>query len=239
MTDRATTLAATAFPEAPETPPAGLVICLHGWGANQYDLMALASALDLSDCQFFFPDAPFPHPQMPSGRQWYDLMAIATGEMGWESLVDATPAGLEDSRDRLRAWLLDLADGAGVPPAKTVLTGFSQGGAMALDVGRSLPLAGIVTYSGYLHQRLGPGDWADGPPLLVMHGRQDPVVPLPAARATRDALKLAGANLRYREFEPLGHAIAPEELQAARAFIRAAIAGEPLPGDREGTDGGS
>ena len=56
-----------------ETVPQSLLIMLHGWGANAEDLAPLASMLSLKDCQLIFPDAPFPHPEVPGGRAWYIL----------------------------------------------------------------------------------------------------------------------------------------------------------------------
>ena len=92
---------------------------------------------------------------------------------------------LSEFRSGLDRWLDDVAAG-GVAPARTVLVGFSQGTMMALHVGlrRREPLAGIVGFSGRLlePQRL-PAEVGTAPPVLLVHGERDRLVPVAAARA--------------------------------------------------------
>ncbi|MFN4850213.1 alpha/beta hydrolase, partial [Microcystis sp.] len=163
---------------------------LHGWGADAMDLAPLASMLDLADCQFLFPNAPFDHPQVPGGRAWY---ALETSDY----------QGLAASRQQLQDWIISLEATTGIPLERTFLTGFSQGGAMTLDVGLSLPLAGLGSLSGYLHGEPHP----QGPQnVLIVHGKQDPVVPIAAARQARDLLLGLGVNVEYHELN-MGHEI--------------------------------
>ena len=118
--------------------PSHLMVCLHGWGANMQDLVPLASVLNLPNYQFLFPDAPFPHPHVPEGKMWYDLE-------NWNSQQ------LTEARQLLIDWLKSLENSTKVPLSQTILMGFSQGGAMTLDVGLTLPLARLVSLSGFLH----------------------------------------------------------------------------------------
>ncbi|MGC9503405.1 alpha/beta hydrolase [Baaleninema sp.] len=189
-------------PERDRTPTATLVL-LHGWGANARDLASLHPLLNLPDYLCLCPDAPLPHPYVPGGKMWYDL---ETEEYD----------GLADSRDRLCQWLDGLEAKTGISLEKTVLAGFSQGGAMTLDVGAHYPLAGLVAMSGYLHGSIEAR--AKFPPVLVMHGRQDPIVPLSAARQARDRLTEIGATVAYEEFD-MAHQICPQEVLKLRQFV--------------------
>ncbi|PMB53293.1 serine esterase [Fischerella thermalis CCMEE 5201] len=189
--------------------PKGLIVALHGWGANAEDLASLAPFLNLPDYQFLFPNAPFPHPYSPIGRAWYDLSA--------ENMYE----GLTESRQLLIDWLLSLESSTGVPLSRTVLSGFSQGGAMTLDVGLKLPFAGLVVMSGYLH----PGAVPDAtstttasPPVLIMHGRYDQVVPLRAALKAKETLELLKIAVQYYEFD-MGHEIQLPMLELIRNFV--------------------
>ncbi|PMB49939.1 serine esterase [Fischerella thermalis CCMEE 5205] len=189
--------------------PKGLIVALHGWGANAEDLASLAPFLNLPDYQFLFPNAPFAHPYSPMGRAWYDLSA--------ENMYK----GLAESRQLLTDWLLSLESSTGVPLSRTVLSGFSQGGAMTLDVGLKLPLAGLIVMSGYLH----PGAVPDAtstttasPPVLIMHGRYDQVVPLRAALQAKETLELLEIAVQYYEFD-MGHEIQLPMLELIRNFV--------------------
>jgi phospholipase/carboxylesterase len=181
-----------------------LLIMLHGWGANAEDLAPLASTLNLSNYQYLFPNAPFPHPQVPWGRAWY-------------ALDSNNYQGLNESRQLLRDWLQSLPKKTGIELENTVLAGFSQGGAMTLDVGLQLPLAGLCSLSGYLHSHPAP-NLAEYPLLAIIHGKQDPIVPLKAAQMARDELMAAGVKLQYNELG-MGHEINAETIVILRDFI--------------------
>lgn len=184
--------------------PTHLMIFLHGWGADAKDLVPLASMLDLQNYQFLFPNAPFPHPQVPGGRAWY-------------ALENSSYQGLNESKEMLISWLLSLEAQTGVSLDKTVLSGFSQGGAMTLDVGLSLPLAGLCSLSGYLHAT--PEVAATPiPPVFIAHGRQDQVVPIAAAQQARDVLTALGVTVDHHEFN-MGHEISLPVLAQLRQFL--------------------
>ncbi|MEA5509241.1 alpha/beta hydrolase [Crocosphaera sp. UHCC 0190] len=185
--------------------PQHLLIMLHGWGANAKDLAPLASMLPLPTYQFLFPNAPFPHPQVPGGLAWY---ALETGDY----------EGISESRQLLTNWLLSLEEKTGIPLSRTILSGFSQGGAMSLDVGINLPLGGICSLSGYLQfqpQHLN----TPTPPILIIHGKQDMVVPLTMAHQAKEALTTINAKVEYHEFN-MGHEIIPDVLTIFQNFIQ-------------------
>jgi len=182
-------------------PPKYLFIALHGWGSNAQDLSTFAPILNWKNTQMMFPNAPFPHPQVPGGKMWYDLQ---------------NKEGLNQSRQKLKDWLISLEKSTGVPPQRTFLTGFSQGGAMTLDVGFSFPFAGLCSLSGYLHSD--PQGRSSAPPTLIIHGTEDPVVPLSAAQKARDTLQQQGVNIQYQEF-PMQHEISPAAMETLKTFI--------------------
>ena len=196
-------LAVIAYPPTAPSKPTGLIVALHGWGASAENLAGLAPELALPSYQFLFVNAPFPHPQMPDGWMWYDL---------------STQEGLTESKQLLQDWLLTLPEQTGIPLAQTVLAGFSQGGAMTLEVGLSLPLAGLVVLSGYLHPDT-PIPATGLPPVLIAHGRQDPVVPLQVAQATHETLTQAGVQVNYHEFD-MGHDVSARVIATVRQYVQ-------------------
>ncbi|MBW4621040.1 MAG: alpha/beta hydrolase [Cyanosarcina radialis HA8281-LM2] len=130
------------IPPSAGRSPGGLVAILHGWGANGEDLASLVPFLNLPDYQFVVPDAPFPHPYSSIGRMWYAF--------------DQQPSQNSDiqlatSQQIVKDWLQSLSTETNIPLERTILMGFSQGGAMTLDVGLNLPLAGLIVLSGYMH----------------------------------------------------------------------------------------
>jgi len=187
-----------------EQPPAqyGLVV-LHGWGANAKDLTTIAPALGFQTTQMMFPDAPFDHPQVSGGKMWYDLQ-------------QPDEAGLNHSREALQQWFNALETTTGIPLEQTFLLGFSQGGAMTLDVGFQFPFRGLCCLSGYLHSE--PAVTSPAPPTLITHGTQDPVVPITAAQQARDTLQQKGVTVSYHEFA-MQHEVTPEVIATVKEFI--------------------
>lgn len=194
-----------------EKTPSALIVTLHGWGANAEDVESLSSYFNLPDCEFLFPNAPYPYPYSPVGRAWYDLQE--------ETMYE----GLEASRQLLIDWLQSLESMTGVPLSRTFLSGFSQGGAMTLDVGLTLPLAGLVVMSGYPHPQLANLQKGNFPPTLIMHGTQDQVVPLSAATKAKAVAEALGVVVEYHEFV-MGHEINLEMLEVLRKFVIKTIA---------------
>ncbi|RCJ15322.1 serine esterase [Nostoc sp. ATCC 43529] len=184
---------------------------MHGWGANAEDVASLLPFINLSDYQFVLPNAPFPYPYSPIGRAWYDLR------------VENMYEGLAESRQLLIDFLQSLESSTGIPLSRTILSGFSQGGAMTLDVGSKLPLAGLVVMSGYLHPDAIAAAKGEIPPTLITHGRKDEVVPLQAAWKARETVESLGVAVEYHEFDT-GHEIDPQTLNVLRNFVVKTIA---------------
>lgn len=212
-------LQAITVPPMNGQPAKGLVVLLHGWGANQEDLLGLAEFMDLSEYQLVFPDAPFAHPFNSVGRMWYafpeDYSFLGTPEFG-------DRPDLANSRQLLSQFLEEQTQQLDIPFSRTILGGFSQGGAMTMDIGMRFPLAGLMVLSGYLHAPLQP-QAKDIPPVLMVHGRQDAVVPLAAAHQARDSLQQFGAPVQYQEYN-MGHEIQPVVLQELQNFVKKSLA---------------
>ena len=186
-----------------------LLVILHGWGANYQDFVPVTQVLDLPGFGYIFPNAPFNHPQVPGGRAWY---ALETQEY----------TGLAESRELLGNWLMSLEGATGVPLNRTIMAGFSQGGAMTLDLGLTLPLAAICSFSGYLHYHPQLQSDTKFPPALIVHGRQDMVVPLQAAQQARDELSAIGVSVKYQEFD-MGHEVPTPAINLLQKFVSASI----------------
>lgn len=194
-----------------------LLILLHGWGANAQDVAGIAPYMQLTSYQMVFPDAPHPHTVSggmgsPGGRMWYALPDIFDFDQPFTHQAD-----LQQSRQLLVDWLTALPEKTGIPLEKTILGGFSQGGAMALDVGMELPVAGMMILSGYSH---GPiTSPVSSRPILMVHGIQDPVVPINQAHQTKAALEQLSVTVDYHEFT-MGHEISLQVLDAATRFCK-------------------
>ncbi|WP_298431590.1 prolyl oligopeptidase family serine peptidase [uncultured Jannaschia sp.] len=203
-------------PEAPDR----LVIFLHGYGANAADLIGLADPLGphLPGTAFLAPDAPEELPGMPGGFQWFPIPWLDG------SSEEAAQAGMARAIEDLNAWLDEVIAAEGVPISNVALFGFSQGTMMALHVGprRDPGLAGIVGFSGRL---LSPETLADEvatrPPVLLVHGDADEVVPVQSLPQAAEALEGAGFDRVYAHImKGTGHGIAPDGLSVALAFLR-------------------
>jgi len=203
------------LPPQTNQPPQGLIILLHGWGANSNDLPPIAEMMNLADYQLVFPEAPFPHPYNPVGKMWYDFPE-SYSFLGAPEFADRPD--LSASRQQLIELITTQAEKAAVPLSRTILGGFSQGGAMTLDVGTQLPLAGLMVLSGYLHAPI-TAPVGEIPPTLVIHGKQDTVVPLNSAHQVRDRLEALNASVDYEEFN-MGHEIQPVVLGRIQTFIK-------------------
>lgn len=197
-----------------------VVVFLHGYGANGADLLGLADPLGehLPDTLFVAPDAPEASAGVPFGFQWFPIPWI-DGSSEEESM-----RGMMQAVDDLNAFLDALMVDEDVLPEQVVLFGFSQGTMMALHVAprREDEVAGIVAFSGRL---LSPETLADEvvsrPPVLLVHGDQDDVVPPQSLPQAAEALQEAGWKDVYAHImKGTGHGIAPDGLSVALAFMR-------------------
>lgn len=194
-----------------------LLILLHGWGANAQDVAGIAPYMKLAHYQMLFPDAPHTHQVAngmgaPGGRMWYALPEIFDFDQPFNHQAD-----LQHSRQLLLDWLTSLPLKTGIPLENTILGGFSQGGAMALDVGMELPLAGMMILSGYSH---GPLSAPVSPrPILIVHGYQDPVVPINQAEHNKAELGKLSVDVDYYAVN-MGHEINLDVLEMAKSFCK-------------------
>jgi phospholipase/carboxylesterase len=197
------------IPNTGSTQPVGNIVLLHGWGANNQDLVELVPYFRLPEHQFLLPNAPFDHQFTDTGKMWYSFT-------GAGQLTATGRQELASSKQILKSWIADLPNQTNIPLENTWIAGFSQGGAMTLEVGLEMPLAGLLILSGYLHPEITAPP--NCPPVAIMHGRQDDVVPIEEAWRTRAKLVTWGARVEYQEID-MGHTIVMEELQAVRQFI--------------------
>jgi phospholipase/carboxylesterase len=190
------------------------VVLLHGYGANGDDLIALGDGWrgSLPDAAFVAPNAPHAIPGLHGGLQWFPLTLRDPSEY-WRGVTAAQPA-LDRFLDAELARYRLTAD-------RLVLVGFSQGTMMALHVGlrRATAPAGIVAYSGLL---AGPDHLAETtvrPPVLLVHGEADELIPAEALHMAREALAAAGVPVEWHVRPGLGHGIDPEAQGMAGHFI--------------------
>ncbi|MFV0473114.1 MAG: alpha/beta hydrolase [Pikeienuella sp.] len=200
-----------------------LVIMLHGYGADGKDLFGLAEALapHLPDTAFRSPDAPEPCAVNPMGRQWFPIP--------W---IDGSPEaamreGVRRAEAALHAYLDEAMAEEGVDAGSTVLVGFSQGTMMSLLVGlrRASAFAGVVGFSGRLVEDEEMGPITAKPPVLLIHGDQDEVIPVDAIHEARAGLAAAGIPVSWHISQGVGHGIAPDGLRLALDFIREHVGG--------------
>jgi len=193
-----------------------LVVLCHGVGADGHDLIDLAPTWSraLPDALFTAPDAPQRYDQGPTGRQWF-------------SLRDRTPAALDAGARQAALPLLAHIDAeleqAGLPPGAVAMMGFSQGAMMVLHAGlrRHPPPRGIMAYSGALLDAPGlAAECAGHPPVLLVHGQEDDVVPFARAGAAESALARLGIPVQTLWCPKLGHGIDDAGLSAGALFLQ-------------------
>ena len=197
-----------------------LVVFLHGYGADGNDLIDIgrAWAVPLPDAAFVSPHAPRPCGQAPSGREWFPLTMRDPGER-WRGVTMAAP-GLETFLDA------ELTR-AGLPPSALALVGFSQGTMMALHVGlrRAVAPAAIVGYSGLLAlpDSADPATFAaeikSRPPVLLVHGDQDPLIPIDALFHAAQGLAALEVPVEWHISAGVGHGIDQEGLRHGGEFL--------------------
>ncbi len=190
--------------------PFPTILALHGWGANAHDLLGLAPLLHRGEALVLCPQGPVAFQVGPgmTGHGWFPLAA------GRPPDPDEFARGVEAVRRFLDAALRIYP----IDPKRLVLLGFSQGGVMAYHLALHQPerFAGLMALSSWLPQDLADGvpksEGLSRLPTLVIHGSDDPMIPVGRAHESRDRLLALGVPVVFREYG-MGHEIRPEALR--------------------------
>ena len=181
------------------------IILLHGWGADTDDLLPVGKSIIHNSCfdfELISLAAPSFRPN-DMGRQWYSLFPPDWNE------AEIAVAKLLDTLNAFNKTKISLK--------KTVLLGFSQGGAMAIDAGLSLDLGLVISCSGYSHPKWDP---IKNNPVLLSHGLQDDVVPVKASREILKRLRNeSNVNNELHEYN-CSHTIHPDFIDVIRLKIK-------------------
>ncbi len=196
-----------------------LIVLLHGYGADGDDLMGLAGTMApyFPDTVFVAPDAPEKCAGNAAGFQWFSVPQVDN------STEEDAVSGMAKSATDLDAYLDTVMRDEGIASDKTVLFGFSQGTMMALQVAprRADPLAAVVGFSGSL---MLPDALRDEvvtkPPVMLLHGDKDEVVPYEALNKAEFALDTLGFEVYAFVMENAAHGIASDGLSVATGFMR-------------------
>lgn len=192
-----------------------LIIILHGWGADGANLIDLADMLSphFPEAYFIAPNAPHVCEVNPFGYQWFSLMDRQPQHMleGVRSAAKVVGGFIDEKLKEL-----------GLKEENLALIGFSQGTMVSLQVAirRNPQIAAVVGFSGAL---LGietvPGEIAARPPVCLIHGEVDDVVPFGALKQATDTLKAHGVAVESHPRPFLGHSIDMEGMQIATKFL--------------------
>ena len=195
--------------------PRKIVLLLHGFGSSGTDMISLAPQwqVALPDTLFLAPHAPQRCGMMGAGYQWWGLSGFSPSALA-AGAAAAAPA-IDAFIDRKLAQY-DLTE------ADLALVGFSQGTMMALHVAlrRPRPVAAVVGYSGML---TGAAELAhrdiSKPPVLLVHGTADPVVPIAALHMAESELKRLGVAVTTHISYGVAHQVDPVGLRLGRDFV--------------------
>jgi phospholipase/carboxylesterase len=201
-----------------EGGPDGLLVLHHGRGTDEGDLLDLADSLDPGRRLLVVtPRAPLRLPGSP-GYHWYLVPRVGYPD---HDTFHAARSALADLHDRL--W-----KETAIPPARTVLGGFSMGTVMsyAMRLGADRPApAGILGFGGFVPV---VEDWQPhfedrrGTRAFIAHGRADPIIDVDFAHRARELLETGGLDVEYHESE-VGHQIDPAHLRAASEWLEATL----------------
>lgn len=212
--------------DGPRLPPRSgkakqLVVFLHGYGADGNDLIDIGREWQsaLPDAAFVSPHAPEPCGGAPYGRQWFPLTFRDPDER-WRGVQSALPV--------LNAFLDAELQKNDLPADALALVGFSQGTMMSLHVGlrRAIAPAGIVAYSGVLVAPEGPGPAAmkgevtSRPPVFLVHGDQDQVIPPEALFFSFQGLATLEVPATFHVSRGIGHGIDSDGMRFGAEFLK-------------------
>ena len=206
---------------APE--PTAAIIWMHGLGADGADFVPIVRELDLTGCpgiRFIFPHAPTMPVTINNGyvmRAWYDIL-------GTDIARTEDEVGLRQAQQSVEQ-LIEREKSRGIPAARIVLAGFSQGCAMAIQTGLRHPetLAGLLCLSGYvpLASTVAAERSAanQNTPIFLAHGRSDQVIPIDRAEKSRDLLQAVGYAVEWHEYR-MQHSVCEEEVGDISTWLR-------------------
>jgi phospholipase/carboxylesterase len=214
-------LSGPSRPPASGGKPRRLVILLHGLGADGNDLIGLAPywARLLPETEFLSPNAPFPCDMAPYGYQWFSSQ---------DRSPEAVLGGVRAAAPILDAFIEETLEERGLDSSELALVGFSQGTMMSLFVGlrRAEPVAGIVGFSGrLLAPELLASELRSRPPILLVHGTEDPLVPYSSLAAAETTLKAAGVPVETVTSVGIGHSIDDQGLRRGGLFLKNVLSG--------------
>jgi len=196
-----------------------VVIFLHGYGADGADLLGLSGPLapHMPNTTFIAPDAPEKCAANPFGYQWFPIPWMDG------SSPEEAESGMERATADLNAFIDKVLEDEGVNPENLAIFGFSQGTMIALHVlpRRDEPVGGIVGFSGRLMDAEALGEEAKSkPPIMLVHGDQDDVVPPASLEQASRALAGAEFEVYAHMSKGIGHGIAPDGLEFALQFLK-------------------
>ena len=210
----------------PTHAPNACVIWLHGLGADRYDFLPVAEALQrvLPGTRFVMPQAPTRPVTINGGYampSWYDILAMSPARA-------INREQLEASAQQVIA-LIEAQRDSGIDPRRIFLAGFSQGGAVVLHTAFlrwSGPLGGVLALSTYAptfgdELQLEPAQ--QQLPVLCLHGSQDDVVIPEMGRAAHDWLNARGVPVTWRQY-PMSHEVIPDEIRDIATWLSAQLA---------------
>ncbi|MGB0747988.1 MAG: alpha/beta hydrolase [Magnetospiraceae bacterium] len=225
---------------ASQGPARQIVVLLHGYGADGDDLIALAPLLAeaLPDAAFHAPHAPDPCEGAPFGRQWFSLEGYDPNMLRRDpermgGIHELMLTGARSVSGAVDGYLDDLLSHYNLPESALALVGFSQGTMMALHVAprRTEKMAAVLGYSGAL---LGAGslqgEARQFPPIHLIHGAADDVVPVEAMGTAVTALTAAGFSVESHTRPGLAHGIDPAGAAVGLQFLRRHLAPEASAG---------
>lgn len=199
-------------------PPKKIILLLHGFGSSGTDMISLAPQWQdaLPDTLFLAPHAPQRCSMMGAGYQWWGLSGFAPS---------ALAAGAASAAPAIDAFIDRKLAQYGLTEADLALVGFSQGTMMALHIALRRPraAAAVVGYSGMLAGSVGLAHDFSKPPVLLVHGTADPVVPIAALHMSESELKRLGVEVTTHISYGVAHSVDPVGLRLGRDFIAEAF----------------
>lgn len=201
------------------------VIWLHGLGADRYDFLPVAEALQsrLSSTRFVLPQAPDQAVTINGGYSmpsWYDILAMSPARAINREQLEASTQRVID--------LIEAQRDSGIDPARIFLAGFSQGGAVVLHTaflrwqGELGGVLALSTYGPTFSEELQLSERAKQIPVYVMHGSFDDVVPTALGQAARDFLLAQGVKVDWQQY-PMAHEVMQDEIRDIGLWLAARL----------------